>query len=113
MKNKEGIPNKTSIKNMPPIVCGTPCLSQNKPTRIILAIVLATVKNMFGRLFLRFSFLPSLFKKILSLTYVVFEKYLTSNGTPKTVIQNTSDARYGKSFSCGLGPIIVKAVIKP
>ena len=89
MKNIVGIRKKTDI-NM--IILKVPSvfldsIFSKKPVSAVKARVVAIVKKPFGSFLAMSISLPSFSRNILSLTKVVFEKYLTVKGTPNKVIQ--------------------------
>ena len=115
MKNKLGIPNKTvtNMKLEEILETRSDILSNIAPVRAVSTIVVTIVKKPLGKSLSQLSSLPSLFRKVLSFTKVVFEKVRTKKGTPIIVSQNTTEARYGKSLVCGFVPTIANAMLNP
>jgi hypothetical protein len=96
MKNKVGTP-KNIIVNIKKLTASGTCnnfLSKITPVKAINTIVLTMVKSLLGRTFATSNSLPSLVKNIVSLTKVVLEKYLTNNGTPKSVSQDVTKLKF-------------------
>lgn len=96
MKNKVGIPKIiiVNIKKLAASDISTNLLSKITPAKAANANVLTMVKNLLGRTFATSNSLPSLVKNIVSLTKVVLEKYLTNNGTPKSVSQDVTKLKF-------------------
>ena len=92
---------------------GSDILSNIAPVRAVRATVVTIVKKPLGKSLSQLSSLPSLLRKVLSFTKVVFEKVRTKKGTPIIVSQNTTEARYGKSLVCGFVPTIANAILNP
>ena len=115
IKNKLGIPNKTvtNMKLEKMLEIGSDILSNIVPVRAVSATVVTIVKKPLGKSLSQLSSLPSLLRKVLSFTKVVFEKVRTRKGTPIIVSQNTTEARYGKSLVCGFVPTIANAMLNP
>ena len=90
---------------------GSDILSNIAPVRAVRATVVTIAKKPLGKSLSQLSSLPSLLRKVLSFTKVVFEKVRTKKGTPIIVSQNTTEARYGKSLVCGFVPTIANAIL--
>ena len=90
---------------------GSDILSNIAPVRVVSATVVTIVKKPLGKSLSQLSSLPSLLRKVLSFTKVVFEKVRTRKGTPIIVSQNSTEARYGKSLVCGFVPTIANAIL--
>ena len=84
-------------------------LSNKAPVKAVKAMVVIIVKKPFGKL----SSLPSISKKILSLTKVVFEPNLTRVGTPIKVNQNITVDQYENSPLGSLIPEIANVIENP
>jgi soluble lytic murein transglycosylase-like protein len=99
MKYKLGIPNKMVDMTTVPKWSDTLNLSHSSPVITTLAIMNIIISPKSGTLFSAIKS-PSLFKKILSFTKVVFEKCLTNSGTPIIIAQKKKEIQYEKEFCC-------------
>lgn len=109
MKNKVGIPHNT-VKNMQKPIASdiyNTFLSRIAPIKAVSATVLIKTTKILGTLVVTSNSLLSLFKKVVSLTKIVLEQCLTSNGTPIIVSQNIKDVPYENSCFDFPTPVLI------
>ncbi len=99
-KNKVGMRKNILINIVADAIVGiaAPILSKTAPVRTVKATVVTMIGKRVGKSFFMSISLPSLVRKILSFTKVVFENKNTVSGTIIRVSQNTIEAMIGKSL---------------
>ena len=99
-KNKVGMRKNTLINMVAATILGiaVPILSRIAPVRTVKATVVTTIGKRVGKSFVMSISLPSLVRKILSFTKVVFENKNTVSGTIIRVSKNSAIAMLGKAL---------------
>lgn len=99
-KNKVGMRKNTLINMVAATTLGiaVPILSRIAPVRTVKATVVTTIGKRVGKSFVMSISLPSLVRKILSFTKVVFENKNTVSGTIIRVSKNRAVAMLGKAL---------------